>query len=187
MPAKIETERQNWKASEFRSFLLFYEPIVLRDILSYEHYAHFVFLSEAIFVLLGESITLRELDHAEKLLLHFCLMFSALYSKGKETINVHSLLHLADDVRNLGPLWTHSCFPFESYNGNLLKLFHGTQNVELQIISAAAISQSLPNLRSKLICGSVEEEFFNSLMNPFHVSKEQVIEKNMAALGSPYM
>ena len=86
-------------------------------------------------------------------------MFSALYSAGKETINIHSLLHLADDVRNLGPLWTHSCFPFESYNGNLLKLFHGTQNVELQIVSSA-ITQSLPSLKLKLIQGSVEEEFF---------------------------
>ena len=86
-------------------------------------------------------------------------MFSALYSAGKETIKIHSLLHLADDVRNLGPLWTHSCFPFESYNGNLLKLFHGTQNVELQIVSSA-ITQSLPSLKLKLIQGSVEEEFF---------------------------
>ena len=77
-------------------------------------------------------------------------MFSALYSKGKETINIHSLLHLADDVRNLGPLWTHSCFLFESYNGNLLKLFHRTQNVELQIVSAVAIMQSLPTISAWL-------------------------------------
>ena len=32
-PRKIESERQYWKASEFRSFLLFYGPIVLCDIL----------------------------------------------------------------------------------------------------------------------------------------------------------
>ena len=113
-------------------------------------------------------------------------MFSALYSAGKETINIHSLLHLPDDVRNLGPLWTHSCFPFESYNGNLLKLFHGTQNVELQIVSSA-ITQSLPSLKLKLTLGSVEEEFFNSLMNPSHVRREQIIENNIAALGSPSM
>ena len=137
--------------------------------------------------MLGDSISFEELDHAEKLLQHFCLMFSALYSAGKETINIHSLLHLADDVRNLGPLWTHSCFPFESYNGNLLKLFHGTQNVELQIVSSVAITQSLPSLKLKLIPGSVEEEFFNSLMNPSHVGREQIIENNIAALGSPSM
>ena len=137
-PRNIENEMQYWKASEFCLFLLFYAPIVLHSILPQEHYKHFIFLSEAIFILLGDSNTYKELEHTERLLQHFCLMFSALYSEGKETINVHSLLHLADDVRNLGPLWIHSCFPFESYNGNLLKLFHGTQNVELQIVSAVA-------------------------------------------------
>lgn len=186
-PRKIENEIKYWKASEFRSFLLFYGPVVLRGILPIEHYTHFILLSEAIFILLGDSITNNAVDHAERLLQHFCLMFSALYTAGKETINIHSLLHLADGVRNLGPLWTHSCFPFESYNGNLLKLFHGTQNVDLQIVSAVAISQSLPGLKLKLIPGSIEEEFFNSLMNPSHVRKEQVIEKDIAALGSAFV
>ena len=47
--------------------------------------------------------------------------------------NVHGLLHLPDVVKNLGPLWSHSCFPFESANGQILKLFHGSQGVEKQV------------------------------------------------------
>ena len=43
----------------------------------------------------------------------------------------------------------------------------------------------MPSLKLKLILGSVEEEFFNSLINPSHVGREQIIENNMAALGSP--
>ena len=49
------------------------------------------------------------------------------------TINIHSLLHIPDIVKNLGPLWAHSCFPFEAANGELLKLFHGSQSVEKQV------------------------------------------------------
>lgn len=49
------------------------------------------------------------------------------------TINIHSLLHLAECVRNLGPLWASSCFPFESANGEVLTLFHGSQGVEKQV------------------------------------------------------
>ena len=30
-----------------------------------------------------------------------------------QTINIHNLLHLPQSVRELGPLWTHSCFHFE--------------------------------------------------------------------------
>ena len=48
-------------------------------------------------------------------------------------------------------------------------------------------TQSLPSLKLKLIPGSVEEEFFNSLMNPSHVGREQIIGNNTAALGSPSM
>ena len=47
--------------------------------------------------------------------------------------NVHGLLHLSDVVKNLGPLWSHSCFPFESANGHILKLFHGSQGVKKQV------------------------------------------------------
>ena len=47
--------------------------------------------------------------------------------------NVHGLLHLPTVVKKLGPLWAHSCFPFESANGVILKLFHGTQSTEKQV------------------------------------------------------
>jgi len=49
------------------------------------------------------------------------------------TIIVHSLLHLPETVKTLGPLWAHSCFAFEAANGELLKLFHGSQKVEKQV------------------------------------------------------
>ena len=48
--------------------------------------------------------------------------------------NVHGLLYLTDAVKNIGPLWCHSCFPFESANGDVLKLFHDFQGVEKQVI-----------------------------------------------------
>lgn len=38
------------------------------------------------------------------------------------TMNIHSLLHIVDCVRNFGPLWCYSMFSFEAYNG-LLKSF----------------------------------------------------------------
>lgn len=49
------------------------------------------------------------------------------------TANLHSLLHLPEVVRHLGPLWAHSCFPYEDANGDLLTLFHGSHAVEKQV------------------------------------------------------
>ena len=47
--------------------------------------------------------------------------------------NVHGLLHLPQSVRDLGPLWSHSCFPFENANGEILKFFHGSQALQKQV------------------------------------------------------
>lgn len=49
------------------------------------------------------------------------------------TVNVHGLMHLPEVVNNLGPLWAHSCFPFESANGDLLNFFHGSNGIEKQV------------------------------------------------------
>ena len=48
-------------------------------------------------------------------------------------MNVHCLLQLVHYARLYGPLWTHSCFPFESLNGKILKMQHGTHHVALQV------------------------------------------------------
>ncbi len=49
------------------------------------------------------------------------------------TMNTHLVRHLVHYVRLYGPLWTHSCFFFESLNGQLLRLRHGTHHVCLQV------------------------------------------------------
>ena len=58
------------------------------------------------------------------------LLFSG---KRFQTFNLHQLLHLKNNVENLGPLWSNSCFPFEDYNGDLKGYFHGSQNIQGQV------------------------------------------------------
>lgn len=66
--------------------------------------------------------------------------FPELCSERYMTLNMHAL----QCVRDSGPLWVTSCFSFESANGELTKLFHGTQNVECQIVASVNIIQNLP-------------------------------------------
>ena len=47
--------------------------------------------------------------------------------------NIDQLLHLYDN-KNLGPLWTHSCFPLEHKNCSILQLIHGSQKIEFQLL-----------------------------------------------------
>ena len=185
VPRSIENHRKYFKASELRLFLLFYGPAVLYNNLPKQYYEHFRLLSEAIFILLLESISERQIEHAERLLLHFCILFVGYYGLRFQTANFHLLVHLADDVRSLGPLWTHSCFHFEDKNGFLLKTFHGTQNIQFQIISAVSIAKKLPELRRTFLPedGPVADPYQN-MVSSYRFSNGSKLSEGYFALGA---
>ena len=102
--------------------------------------------------------------------------------------NIHLLLHLTQCVRELGPLWVHSCFYFESQNGILKSLVHGTQHVEKQIISSFSYQKNLPSLANELIPeDSIYMEVFDQLHLCRHVPKHNCtkIFDDVYLLGKP--
>ena len=121
-------------ASEYRSWMLYYGFPAMQGILPHSFVEHFMLFSEAIWILLQTSPSSSQIDKAEELLDQFCSQFEALYGKnyfkcynaianwytGERycTANLHILRHFAFSVRHLGPLWCHSCFPFEDSNGS---------------------------------------------------------------------
>lgn len=163
VPRNITKDFAHWKTSEFRSFLFFYSIPCLWNILLDEYFQHFILFVEAIWLLDQSSISPQCLKKAGNLLRHFCLRIEALYGRCYETFNVHSLIHLQDCVKNIGPLWACSCFWFEDYNGDLRKLFHGTQKVELQIAFSVCRQQKIPKLIPLLPYGSSSKEFYESM------------------------
>ena len=48
-----------WKSTEFRQFLLYYGPVVLRNILSDDAYQHFLALSMPLTILLQSDVEIR--------------------------------------------------------------------------------------------------------------------------------
>ena len=111
------TERKYWKASEYRAFLFYYSLPVMCDLLPKEYYEHFMLLCHAIHVLNSNTISIRNLNKANKLLHRFYYQFAFLYHSRYLTMNMHQLLHLTESVKYLGPLHTFSCFDHEHCNG----------------------------------------------------------------------
>ncbi len=66
-------------ASEYRSWALFYALPVLKGVLDIHYWNHFALFSEALWLLLQSSPTLDDISKAERLLQHFCFMFSTYY------------------------------------------------------------------------------------------------------------
>ena len=184
-PRSIEHHRKYWKASELRSFLLYYGVPVLFGLLDANYFQHFAVLSHVAFILLQDSISELQLQNCERLLEYFCFMFPYLYELRYQTINVHNLLHLPQAVRELGPLWTHSCFDFEDKNGYILKMLHGTQNVSSQIVTAVSFVQNLPQMIESLHkSNSAAAIFHQSLTGSLQSSQQTQIMYNIFALGA---
>ena len=111
-------ELANWKATEFRQFLLYTGPLVLKDLLPEELFQHFLCFHTAIKLLSSNTEGFNRstvLNHCERLLFHFVSESPKLYGWHFLTYNVHSLLHLVGDVRRFGQLDNYSSFPFENY------------------------------------------------------------------------
>ena len=154
MPRNVSDSLKYWKASEFRSFLLFYGVPLLCGILPSIYLQHYILLAHGIFILLKDNITENDLVAAESCLLEFVWKFERLYDLKFETLNFHQLVHLVDQVHNLGGVWTHACFTFEDKIRVILKFIHGPQCIDCQIVTAVSFTQKIP----ELIADYVNEE-----------------------------
>ncbi|KAM7292842.1 uncharacterized protein ISCGN_025977 [Ixodes scapularis] len=148
-PRRLE-DRAYWKATEYRALLLFYGYVVLKPVLPPQYFQHFILLASAVYLLLKEQISERDVCEARALLCKFALRMGVLYGNEHMSYNIHQLLHLADAVAAWGPLWANSCFPFEGRNATLLKYFSGTQGVAEQIARTFLMWQQLFLNRSKM-------------------------------------
>lgn len=109
-------ELDRFKATEFRTLLLYTGPVVLMTSLSSPMYINFMSLSVAMRILLSPKYCVLYCDYARQLLRYFVSHCEAIYDKIMLVYNVHGLLHLADDVeKHKCSLDKVSAFPFENY------------------------------------------------------------------------
>lgn len=114
LPRSLE-EVEFWKATEYRSFLLYTGPIVLKGRLKKKFYEHFITIHTAICLLASNDTCLTFNDMATTLIRKFVNDYSILHGDEFITYNVHSLIHLSNFVKHHGPLDSFSAFKFENY------------------------------------------------------------------------
>lgn len=136
LPRDLEKHYMHFKATELQSWLLYYSIPCLKGFLGDEYMENLVLLSDAIYILLGDKITVSSLEKAADLLLQFYASFQRLYGDGSCGLNVHNAAyHLPEYVKLWGPVWCWSCFPFEDANAMLLQAVHGTGSVLKQVMN----------------------------------------------------
>ena len=125
----------NWKATEFRLFLLYAGPVVLRGILPAGKYKHFLLFSLGTYILLLPNCSDEFKEAARKLLYQFVTNVPKLYSKSFMVSSFHCLLHLTDDARSFGSLNNCNAFCFENFMQVLKKMLRGKSHYLEQAVN----------------------------------------------------
>lgn len=141
-PRSVSSFKQ-WKASEFRAWLLYYCLPVLYDLLPSDYIYHLSLLVSAIHILLSDTVQINDVEIAQKQLNLFYCLVPELYGQELCTANMHILIHLTDSVHNWGPLWSYSCFGYESMNGYIRSNCHGARYVLPQLVHNIRLRQIL--------------------------------------------
>jgi hypothetical protein len=131
---------KHWKATEFRQFILYLGPFVLKGILPTPKYNHFLLFSIGVRILLSENKEWYNL--AEQFLIEFVKNIPVLYSDSFLTYNMHFLIHLSDDAKLYGSLDKISAFPFENYMQKLKKMLRSRSNHLSQVVRRVHEQQS---------------------------------------------
>lgn len=112
-----------WKATELMLFLLYTGPIVLKGLLRKTEYNNFLLLHMVCRLLCTESKAVMYVENAKEYLRAFCASSQEIYGEQFAVINVHYLIHLADDVRNMNSaLINISAYSFENCLGMIKKV-----------------------------------------------------------------
>ena len=91
-------------------------------------------MTVAVRLLLTPNLNNNLIDYSSQLLKYFVNEFGNLYGKNQLVYNVHSLIHLPDDVRCFGTLDNVSSFKFETFLYQLKKLVRKPNKPVAQIV-----------------------------------------------------
>jgi len=171
------TQKQYWKASEWRAFLLFYSVVIFAKVMQRRYYNHWLCLVCGMLLLLSPKVTNMEIKHAQRCFLKFVVQFADLYGTENLSYNVHLLLHLGDSTKIYGCLQNTSAFIYEDACGHLLKAFHGTQGVPLQIVDNFMAHHDLftiRNIYSKTVLDDNISDVLFLKDSAAHISKKAI-------------
>lgn len=146
-------ESCRWKASECRSWLLYYSVPVMDKLLSVGASGHWCQLVTAVFLLLQGEMSSTDLNKAQSLLASFVAGTARIYGVKHMSFNVHSLMHLGSTARRFGPLWNCSAFPYEGYMMRLSSFIHGTTNVVSQTARNYEVLERVKRHLNSPMCG----------------------------------
>ena len=117
-------------------------------------------------------------------------MLPDLYEDNSCTVNGHCLTHLGMYVRLWEPLWSHSLFGFESYNGHITKMINSKYRLAEQLSFSIDVNQAMGCLAVKLVQTESQStlDFIGPLCNlPTYRKKVTQIIPGIYCIGETHL
>uniref|UniRef100_A0A182QY93 Uncharacterized protein n=1 Tax=Anopheles farauti TaxID=69004 RepID=A0A182QY93_9DIPT len=134
---KTLDELAEWDAYDWRQFLLYYSPLVLKKHMPHKYYVHFLYLHLAMRILIsGEVFVECNTFVAGQLLNTFVADYSSLYGSQHIDYNVHNLLHFEDVNMKAGPMCRMNGFHYDRQMDAILKSISANPSITLEQIGA---------------------------------------------------
>ena len=102
-----------YKASEYRSLFHFGVTTITRFMTSSGQRILLLSLVAAINLASADFVTEETIELVDQLLNYFVEQFQDVFGLRHMSSNIHSLLHVSDSLKQIGPLWMCSTFTFE--------------------------------------------------------------------------
>lgn len=167
------TENKKWKATEWRSYTIFYYFPCMKGILKEKALKGMLLFSRSLYTLLKQEITEEELNQVEIDILIFVAESQILYGIHAMTFNMHILLHMVQSVRKCGPIWSNSTFPFENGIFICKSIFNGTRNIASELskkwLRKCSINQCISQFSMSEACTT----YCNNILSPTVLTVEQ--------------
>ncbi|KAJ7718168.1 hypothetical protein B0H16DRAFT_1797871 [Mycena metata] len=123
----IMKDRYQCTAESWFLFTTLLGPVVLHNRFSKQcYYDHFVQFAVLIIKCLRFEISAAEIDEIETGFADWVQTYERFYYQYEEprlsacTLPIHALLHIASDIRNMGPMWCFWAFVMERFCGSLV-------------------------------------------------------------------
>lgn len=120
----------DFKGTEFRTFILYYGIVVLKDNVHPKIYQNFVDLHCALTICMTDEYN-HFIPFADAVFKKFVEDYKIIYGSCMVSYNVHQLLHITDAVKYFGNLNKYSAYPFESKLG-VIKNYLSSGNFPLE-------------------------------------------------------
>ena len=119
IPHKIEIGMSVLTADQLKTWTCLYSVYVLSDVLPKEHLDCWWLFVQACSLICRPLLTSTTIERADRYIHEFCQTVEKLYGQESCTINMHLHCHLADFLKDYGPVHSTWCFSFERFNGIL--------------------------------------------------------------------